>query len=50
LPLEHNTELFTLADYRARYALYRSDPDLAALHAAHPMIVVWDDHELFNDA
>jgi len=42
-------EPYTLADYRARYALYRSDPDLQAAHAACPWIVTWDDHEVDND-
>ena len=41
--------LLQLDDYRRRYAQYRSDPDLQALHAALPFIVVWDDHELHND-
>ncbi|MEA2717151.1 MAG: alkaline phosphatase, partial [Actinomycetota bacterium] len=36
----------TLAGYRARHALYKTDPDLQALHARHPMVAVWDDHEL----
>jgi alkaline phosphatase D len=44
------TETISLADYRTRYAQYRTDPDLQALHAAHPMIAVWDDHEITNDA
>lgn len=39
----------TLDDYRARYALYRSDPDLRAAHAAMPFAVTWDDHEVEND-
>jgi alkaline phosphatase D len=39
----------TLDDYRARYALYRSDPALQAAHAACPWILVWDDHEVDND-
>jgi alkaline phosphatase D len=39
----------TLDDYRARYALYRSDPDLQAAHAACPWLVTWDDHEVDND-
>ncbi len=39
----------TLEDYRARHALYRTDPDLAAAHAALPFIVTWDDHEVEND-
>jgi alkaline phosphatase D len=43
-------EATTLADYRARYATYRSDVDLQAAHATHPFIVVWDDHEIINDA
>lgn len=42
-------ELVQLEDYRTRYGLYRSDPDLQAAHAAHPWICVWDDHELAND-
>lgn len=42
---EPSNELLTLADYRARYAQYHRDPDLQALHAAHPMVAVWDDHE-----
>jgi alkaline phosphatase D len=44
------TELLSLSDYRRRYAQYRSDADLKAAHAAHPMIAVWDDHEIANDA
>jgi alkaline phosphatase D len=43
------TELLVLNDYRARYAQYRTDPDLQALHAAVPWICVWDDHEVAND-
>jgi alkaline phosphatase D len=39
----------TLGDYRARHALYRSDPDLSAVHAAMPFLVSWDDHEVEND-
>ncbi len=34
---------------RKRYALYRLDPDLQALHQRHPFVVIWDDHELSND-
>jgi len=43
-------EASTLADYRRRYASYRSDVDLQAAHAAHPFIAVWDDHESANNA
>jgi alkaline phosphatase D len=42
-------ETHTLEEYRARYALYKSDPDLQAAHAACPWIVTWDDHEVVND-
>lgn len=38
-----------LAGYRARYALYKSDPDLQAMHAACPWLFTWDDHEVQND-
>ncbi len=43
-------EIIHLADYRLRYASYRADPDLQALHARHPMIAQWDDHESANDS
>jgi alkaline phosphatase D len=39
----------TLDEFRARYALYKSDPDLKAMHTACPWLVVWDDHEVQND-
>lgn len=45
-----STELFHLADYRLRYASYRLDPDLQALHMAMPMIASMDDHEAANNA
>lgn len=44
------TEMIQLADYRLRYAAYRSDPDLQRLHQVLPMISMWDDHEYANDA
>ncbi|HET9359049.1 MAG TPA: alkaline phosphatase D family protein [Vicinamibacterales bacterium] len=43
-------ETTTLQDYRTRYALYRADVDLQDVHRLHPFIVVWDDHELANNA
>jgi len=39
----------TLADYRLRYAQYRTDPDLQAAQAAAPWLVVFDDHEVANN-
>ncbi|MEU6442658.1 alkaline phosphatase D family protein [Streptomyces sp. NPDC047046] len=49
LPAVFNRETLTLEDYRLRYALYKSDPDLIAAHAAHPFVVTWDDHETENN-
>ncbi len=39
-------ELYTLDDYRNRYAQYKSDPDLQAAHASAPFVSTWDDHEV----
>jgi alkaline phosphatase D len=39
-------EAVTLADYRAKYQLYRTDPLLRAVHAKFPMVMLWDDHEV----
>ncbi|MEU0762862.1 alkaline phosphatase D family protein [Streptomyces microflavus] len=49
LPAHYNRETLTLEDYRLRYGLYKSDPDLRAAHAAHPFVVTWDDHEAENN-
>lgn len=43
-------EIVTLSDYRARHAQYKTDADLQEAHRQHPFIVVWDDHEVTNDA
>lgn len=43
-------EMVTLADYRLRYASYRTDPDLLLLHRRFPMLAQWDDHEFANDS
>ena len=42
-------EPMNLTEYRNRYALYKSDADLQAAHAAFPWLVTWDDHEVDND-
>ncbi len=42
-------EVYSLGDYRARYALYKSDPDLQKAHQLFPWIFTWDDHEVDND-
>ena len=43
-------EMVSLEDYRIRHALYKTDPDLQAAHNRHPWIVIFDDHEITNDA
>jgi alkaline phosphatase D len=42
-------ELATIDDYRIRYAVYKSDPNLQAVHEAFPWVMTWDDHETEND-
>lgn len=49
LPEDNDVELIKLDDYRKRYALYRTDRGLQALHQKVPFIVVPDDHEVAND-
>ena len=39
----------TLPQYRERYEQYKRDPMLQAAHAAHPWVMMWDDHEVVND-
>jgi len=45
----HGPEITTLEHYRSRYAQYRLDPLLQAMHAVCPWAVVWDDHEFDNN-
>nr|MBK7064813.1 alkaline phosphatase D family protein [Deltaproteobacteria bacterium] len=49
-PYDPPTTLRSLSDYRRRYAQYRRDPDVRALHQQHAVIAVWDDHEFANNA
>lgn len=42
-------ELFSLDDYRLRYAQYKVDADLRAAHAASAFVLTHDDHEVVND-
>ncbi|RYG17540.1 MAG: alkaline phosphatase, partial [Caulobacteraceae bacterium] len=42
-------DIVDLAGYRNRYALYKTDPDLQALHRVAPCHMIWDDHEVQND-
>lgn len=48
--VDPKSEIITLSDYRSRYATYRTDTDLQAMHAKLPLIAIWDDHEFANDA
>lgn len=43
-------EAVTLDDYRRRIAQIRADPDAQALHLRHPMVAIWDDHDLADNA
>jgi alkaline phosphatase D len=49
-PTEPDRTLVSLEDYRTRHSLHRRDPGLQALHAAHPVMSVWDDHDLADNA
>ncbi len=42
-------EALTLVDYRRRFAQYKTDTGSKAMHARHPLIVIWDDHETANN-
>ena len=44
----HETQ--TLEDYRLRHACYKGDKDLQEVHRQHPFMVIWDDHEVANNA
>jgi alkaline phosphatase D len=48
-PIKGKVAALTLADYRALYRQYRRDPDLRAIHAQFPFVMLWDDHEFAND-
>jgi alkaline phosphatase D len=47
---EPASEVTTLDEYRRRHAQYKADADSIAMHARHPLIAAWDDHEITNDA
>lgn len=43
-------EIITLQDYRTRHSSYRTDKGLRLMSAAHPLIAIWDDHEVANNS
>jgi alkaline phosphatase D len=49
IPASAQVPTESLDQYRQRYALYKTDPDLQAAHAAAPFVVTWDDHEIVNN-
>ena len=44
--INHDGHVETLPEYWEKYRLYKSDPDLKRMHAAHNFLCVWDDHEV----
>ncbi|MCC2601272.1 alkaline phosphatase D family protein [Sphingopyxis yananensis] len=42
-------EIYSIDDYRRRYAQYKSDPHLMAAHAACAFAATFDDHEVDNN-
>ncbi|MES1199088.1 MAG: alkaline phosphatase D family protein [Pseudomonadota bacterium] len=48
--IDPTNEIVSLSDYYQRYASYHTDSNLLELRRLKPMSVVWDDHELANDA
>jgi alkaline phosphatase D len=48
--MDPHRDCVSLDDYRRRYAQARNDADLRALHLQHPMIFVWDDHDVADNA
>jgi alkaline phosphatase D len=49
VPQQYREEMMTLDEYRLRYGLYKSDPDLRAAHASAPWLITRDDHEVDNN-
>lgn len=39
----------TTAEWRDRHRYYLADPDLRAARAAHPWVVIWDNHDVDED-
>ncbi|NGY03440.1 alkaline phosphatase D family protein [Solimonas terrae] len=47
---EPEHEILTLDDYRTRYAQYRGEAELQAMHRQHALINIWDDHETADNS
>jgi alkaline phosphatase D len=49
IPVDPPRYLVTLDDYRRRYRQARGDADLQLLHERHPVVAVWDDHDVADN-
>jgi len=49
VPPRYREEMVSLDEYRLRYGLYKSDPNLKAAHASAPWLITRDDHEVDNN-
>jgi alkaline phosphatase D len=49
-PADPPHETVSLDDYRRRHATHKSDPSSQRMHAMHPFIALWDDHDVANDS
>jgi len=49
VPAGFEAECLDLRTSRLRHTLHKLDPDLQAVHAKFPFVVIWDDHEVAND-
>ncbi|MEM7101911.1 MAG: alkaline phosphatase D family protein [Bacteroidota bacterium] len=47
---EPANEILNLSDYRMRYSYYRLEDELRRVMQQHPFILIWDDHEVANNA
>lgn len=45
-----DVEMVTLEHYRRRHALYKTDPDLRALHQRYAFVTTIDDHEVTDNS
>jgi alkaline phosphatase D len=43
-------EIVSLYDYRTRHSQYRLDQGLRLMSQQHPLIAIWDDHEVANNS
>jgi alkaline phosphatase D len=50
IPVDPPHYLVTVDDYRRRYRQARHDPNLLALHLRYPMVAIWDDHDVADNA